>query len=49
VELGAGEDEVDDQLKKELESYQQEKPWRERQTVEEKADPVQPRRSDFEA
>lgn len=49
VELGAGEQEVDDQLKQELESYQQKKPWRERQTVEEKADPVQPRRSDFEA
>jgi len=49
VELGAGEDEVDDQLKQELESYQQKKPWRERQTIEEKADPVQPRRSDFEA
>ena len=49
VELGVKEKEVDDQLKKELESYQQKKPWRERQTIEEKADPVQPRRSDFEA
>ncbi len=49
VELGVEEKEVDDQLKKELESYQQKKPWRERQTIEEKADPVQPRRSDFEA
>ena len=49
VELGVEDKEVDDQLKKELESYQQKKPWRERQTIEEKADPVQPRRSDFEA
>jgi len=49
VELGAKDKEVDEQLKKELESYQQKKPWRERQTVEEKADPVQPRRGDFEA
>jgi tetratricopeptide (TPR) repeat protein len=49
VELGVKEKEVDDQLKKELESYQQKKPWRERQTIEEKADPVQSRRSDFEA
>lgn len=49
VELGAKDEEVDEQLKKELQSYQQKKPWRERQTVEEKADPVQPRRGDFEA
>jgi len=49
VELGADDKEVDEQLKKELESYQQKKPWRERQTVEEKADPIQPRRGDFEA
>lgn len=48
VELGVKDKEVDEQLKKELESYQQKKPWRERQTVEEKADPVQPRRGDFE-
>ncbi len=49
VEVGAGTEDVDDQLKKELESYEQKKPWRERQTIDEKADPVQPRRSDFEA
>lgn len=48
VELGVKDKEVDEQLKKELESYQQQKPWRERQTVEEKPDPVQPRRGDFE-
>lgn len=49
VEAGSQDDEVDVQLKNELESYQQKKPWRERQTVEEKEDPVQPRRSPFEA
>ncbi|MBC8874614.1 MAG: tetratricopeptide repeat protein [Planctomycetes bacterium] len=49
VELGSGDEEVDEQLKKELESYQQKKPWREEQTVEEKEDPLQPRRSKFEA
>ncbi len=49
VELGVEDKEVDEQLKKELESYQQKKPWRERQTIEEKADPVQPRHGDFEA
>ena len=48
LEVGAGDEETDDQLKQELESYKQEKPWRERQTIEEKADPVQPRRSDLE-
>lgn len=49
VDLGTKDDEVDEQLKNELESYKQNKPWRERQTVEEKEDPVQPRRSPFEA
>jgi hypothetical protein len=49
VELGTKDKEVDEQLQKELESYQQKKPWRERQTVEEKPDPIQPRRGDFEA
>lgn len=49
VELGAKEKEVDDQLKKELESYEQKKPWRERQHVDEKDEPVQPPRSQFEA
>ena len=49
VELGVENNEVDEQLKKELDSYKQKKAWRERQTIEEKADPVQPRRSRFEA
>lgn len=48
VELGAKEKEVDDQLKNELKSYEQKKPWREKQDVKEKADPVQPPRSQFE-
>jgi tetratricopeptide (TPR) repeat protein len=49
VELGSEEDQVDQQLQNELDSYLQKKPWRERQTVEEKEDPVQQRRSRFEA
>jgi tetratricopeptide (TPR) repeat protein len=49
VELGDKTEEVDQQLKQELESYLQKKPWRERQTVEEKEDPVQPGPSRFEA
>jgi tetratricopeptide (TPR) repeat protein len=49
VDLGADDDETDEQLKNELESFKQNKPWRERQTVDEKEDPVQPRRSPFEA
>jgi tetratricopeptide (TPR) repeat protein len=49
VDAGVEDEETDDQLKNELESYKQNKPWRERQTVEEKEDSVQPRRSPFEA
>jgi tetratricopeptide (TPR) repeat protein len=49
VELGTPEGEVDEQLQNELKSYLEKKPWRERQTVEEKEDPVQQRRSRFEA
>ena len=49
VEAEVEDEETKEQLKKELESYQENKPWRERQTVEEKEDPVQPRRSPFEA
>lgn len=48
VELGAQNDEVDEQLKNELESYKKKKPWREKQTVDEKEDPLQQRRSSFE-
>jgi tetratricopeptide (TPR) repeat protein len=50
VEVDVEDDkETSQQLKNELESYKQDKPWRERQTIEEKEDPVQPRRSPFEA
>jgi tetratricopeptide (TPR) repeat protein len=49
VELGVEDDEVDEQLQNELDSYLQKKPWREKQTVEEKEEPVQQRRSKFEA
>jgi tetratricopeptide (TPR) repeat protein len=49
VELGSEDDEVIQQLKNELKSYQKKKPWRERQTVDEKEEPVQQRRSKFEA
>jgi tetratricopeptide (TPR) repeat protein len=49
VELGGKDKEVDDQLKQELQSYEQKKPWREKQTVKEKDEPVQPSRSQFEA
>jgi Tfp pilus assembly protein PilF len=49
VELGTEDDQVDEQLEKELESYRQKKPWRERQTIDEKPDPLQTRRSPFEA
>jgi tetratricopeptide (TPR) repeat protein len=40
VELGTDEQNVDDQLKKELESYQQKKPWREKQEIEENTKPL---------
>ncbi len=40
VELGAGEQMVDDQLKKELESYKEKKPWREKQEIEENTKPL---------
>lgn len=49
VELGSDDEEVDEQLNNELKSYQEKKPWREHQTVDEKEDPVQQRRSEFEA
>jgi tetratricopeptide (TPR) repeat protein len=48
VELGAKDDEIDDQLKKELESYKQQKPWREKQEVEENKKPLGKAKSDLE-
>jgi hypothetical protein len=40
VELGVKDEMVDEQLKKELESYKQQKPWREKQEIEENPKPL---------
>jgi len=40
VELGVKDDMIDDQLKKELESYKEKKPWREKQEIEENTKPL---------
>jgi tetratricopeptide (TPR) repeat protein len=48
VELGAKEDDVDQQLKKELESYKNAKPWREKQEIEENTKPLGKSKSDLE-
>ena len=48
VELGAKDEEVDAQLKKELESYHEKKPWREKQEVEENTKPIGKSKSDLE-
>jgi tetratricopeptide (TPR) repeat protein len=40
VELGGDEKEVGEQLKKELESYKEKKPWREKQEIEENTKPL---------
>jgi tetratricopeptide (TPR) repeat protein len=48
VELGAKDNEIDEQLKKELESYEQKKPWREKQEVEENTKPLGRSKSDLE-
>jgi tetratricopeptide (TPR) repeat protein len=48
VELGAKDEEVDQQLKKELESYKEKKPWREKQEVEENKKPLGKSKSDLE-
>jgi len=40
VELGVKDDDVDQQLKKELEGYKEKKPWREKQEVEENTKPI---------
>lgn len=40
VELGAKEKDVSDQLQKELESYKEKKPWREKQEIEENTKPL---------
>ncbi|MEX2176248.1 MAG: tetratricopeptide repeat protein [Pirellulaceae bacterium] len=48
VELGANEADVSEQLKKELESYQQKKPWREKQEIEENTKPLDGAPSELE-
>jgi tetratricopeptide (TPR) repeat protein len=40
VELGVKDDMIDEQLKKELESYKEKKPWREKQEIEENTKPL---------
>jgi tetratricopeptide (TPR) repeat protein len=48
AELGAKDPEVGDQLKKELESYQEKKPWREKQEIEENNKPLGSKSNDLE-
>lgn len=48
VEVGAKEDETSEQLKQELESYKQKKPWREKQEIEENTAPLEPKDDDLE-
>lgn len=48
VELGSKEADIDDQLKKELESYKQGKAWREKQEVEENTKPIGSSKGDLE-
>jgi tetratricopeptide (TPR) repeat protein len=48
VELGDKEEDVSDQLKKELESYKEKKPWREKQEIEENTKPLNAKPSDLE-
>ena len=43
-----GEGDVKEQLREELESYEQEKPWREKQEVKEKPKPPRASASDLE-
>jgi len=48
VELGVKEDDVSDQLKKELDSYKEKKPWREKQEIEENTKPLGAKPNDLE-
>ena len=48
VELGAKEEDVSEQLQKELESYKEKKPWREKQEIEENTKPLEAKPSDLE-
>ena len=47
VELG-GDPEIKEQLRKELESYQQKKPWRETQVIEENTAPLEPKKKELD-
>ncbi len=48
VELGAKEADVSEQLQKELESYKEKKPWREKQEIEENTKPLGAKTGDLE-
>jgi tetratricopeptide (TPR) repeat protein len=48
VELGEKEEDVSEQLKKELESYKEKKPWREKQEIEENTKPLGAKPSELE-
>jgi tetratricopeptide (TPR) repeat protein len=48
VELGAKEEDVSDQLHKELDSYKEKKPWREKQVIEENTAPLGAKPNDLE-
>jgi tetratricopeptide (TPR) repeat protein len=48
VELGAKEKDVSEQLQKELDSYKEKKPWREKQEVEENTKPLGAKPKDLE-
>lgn len=48
VEVGADDPETAEQLKKELESYKQKRPWREKQEIEENTKPLEPGKNDLE-
>jgi tetratricopeptide (TPR) repeat protein len=48
VEIGGEDPETSEQLKKELESYKEKKPWRELQNVEENTAPLEPKKDDLE-
>jgi tetratricopeptide (TPR) repeat protein len=48
VEVGSDEAETAEQLKKELESYKEKKPWREKQEIEENTKPLEPGKNDLE-
>jgi len=48
VELGTKDEDVSDQLKKELDNYKEKKPWREKQEIEENTKPLGAKPNDLE-